>query len=626
MSDLAPVRDDAPRRSPLLAPLAGVALLLLTLAAYSPVFEAGTIWDDDAYVTLNRNLWTTQGLIDTWTRPRSLPQYYPLVHTMYWLEYRLWGVAPLGYHVVNLLLHAGSCVLLWRLLLRLKVPGAWLAAAIFAVHPVQVESVAWITERKNTLSLLLYLGSATAALRWLSLPGPTAKLRWGWYAGALAMFIAALLSKTVTSTLPAALVVVMWWQGRRLDRQVIAGLAPFFIAGLALARVTKWMEVHHVGAWGRDWDFSFIERCLIAGRVIWFYLGKLAWPAELMFIYPRWRIDAGVWWQWLFPLAAAGLLMGTWLARERIGRGPAAAVMLYFGGLLPALGFFNVYPMRFSFVADHFVYLASVPAIAAAAAGLTLLARRGPRFAPALAVLLLAALAARTWAQSHWYHDAQTLWQRTLAQNPQATVAYYYLADMASGMNRHDEAIALMRQATEVSPGDPQPLSNLGLMLARAGRTDDAIAVLRQAASLYATPEPASMLTHERLAPLLIEREQWGEAAASCAHVLAVKPEAQGTRRMFVLALLRGGEAAGALEQAQELVRRGGQDAAVGDLELLAAALDRAGDPVQAVAVLDRAIAAAAREGRAIEPLQQRRQRYLQRLVNPDAPATQPSR
>jgi tetratricopeptide (TPR) repeat protein len=300
--------------------------------------------------------------------------------------------------------------------------------------------------------------------------------------------------------------------------------------------------------------------------------------------------------------------------------------MLYFGGLLPALGFFNVYPMRFSFVADHFVYLASVPAIAAAAAGLTLLSRRGPRFAPALAVLLLAALSARTWAQSHWYHDAQTLWQRTLAQNPRATVAYYYLADMASGMNRHDEAIALMRQATEVSPGDPQPLSNLGLMLARAGRPDDAIAVLRQAASLYAAPEPASMLTHERLAPLLIEREQWREAAVSCAHVLAVKPEAQGTRRLFVLALLRGGDAAGALEQARELVRRGGPEAAVGDLELLAAAWDRAGDPSQAAAALDRAIAAAAREGRPIEPLQQRRQRYLQRLVNPEPPGTQPSR
>ncbi len=146
---------------------------------------------------------------------------------------------------------------------------------------------------------------------------------------------------------------------------------PFFVAGAALALVTSWLERTHVGASGPDWALSVLDRCLIAGRALWFYAGKLLWPANLTFIYPRWQVDPGVWWQWLFPLMAVAMVTILWSLRERIGRGPLVAVLFFAGTLFPALGFANVYPMRYSFVADHFQYLASAGLIALAAAGLT---------------------------------------------------------------------------------------------------------------------------------------------------------------------------------------------------------------------------------------------------------------
>ena len=286
-----------------------------------------------------------------------------MVHSVFWVEHKLWGDATLGYHLVNILLHAFSALLLLKILRQLEISGAWLAAAIFALHPVQVESVAWISELKNTLSGVFYLGSALIYLNF----DQTRRLKF--YVAALVLFGLGLLSKTVIATLPAALLVVFWWQRGKLSwKQDVRPLLPFFLAGVVMGLFTAWVERKFIGAEGKVFDLTLLERMLIAGRVVWFYLGKLFWPAGLVFIYPRWEVSGTVWWQYLFPAATLLLLAGLWAWRRR-NRGPLAALLFFVGTLFPALGFLNVYPFRYSFVADHYQYLAGLGVITVVSAG-----------------------------------------------------------------------------------------------------------------------------------------------------------------------------------------------------------------------------------------------------------------
>ena len=296
---------------------AAAVLLLITFAAYVPALECGTIWDDDAYVLANPTLRSMDGLRQIWFQVDATPQYYPMVHTSYWLEYRLWGLAPAGYHLINILLHGISGVLVWKVLrmVGLGSVAAWVAAAVFSLHPVHVESVAWITERKNVLSGVFYLAAAIMYLRFAGRRENDSegdRYRWTWYAGSLMLFLCALLSKTVTCSLPAALLLVIWSKRKRVARSDVIALSPFFAIGITLGLLTLWLEKQVVGAKGPAWDLSLVERCLIAGRGVWFYLGRLIWPSQLTFIYPRWQIDIG---SLGFPAAAALLVVVLWRAR-----------------------------------------------------------------------------------------------------------------------------------------------------------------------------------------------------------------------------------------------------------------------------------------------------------------------
>ncbi|HXV84766.1 MAG TPA: hypothetical protein VEG60_33380, partial [Candidatus Binatia bacterium] len=249
-------------------------LVALTLLVYIPAMHAGFIWDDDAYVLNNQTLRSFDGLRQIWFQVGATPQYYPLVFTSYWLEQRLWDLNPTGYHVVNILLHGTCAVLVWRVLKFLEVRGAWIVAAIFALHPVHVESVAWITERKNTLSGVFYLSAALMYFRYALGPNNgqgSVKL----YVLSLVFYLFALLSKTVTASLPAALLIVLWWKRNRVLWADVRSLIPFFILGIGLGLVTVSMEKYDVGAAGDEWSLSFTERCLIAGRALWFYVAKL---------------------------------------------------------------------------------------------------------------------------------------------------------------------------------------------------------------------------------------------------------------------------------------------------------------------------------------------------------------
>ena len=451
-----------------------VLIFGVTLAAYLPALRGGFLWDDLAHVT-RPDLQSLRGLGRIWFDVGATQQYYPFLHSAFWLEHRLWGDAPLGYHLLNILLHGSAACLLGVLLRRLAVPGAWLAALLFAVHPVAVESVAWISEQKNTLSAVLYLGAALAYLRF------DRKRRWSSYILASGLFVLALLTKTVTATLPAALLVVFWWRrGRLAWRRDVFPLLPWLALGIAAGLFTAWVERFLIGAQGADFTLTPLGRCLLAGRVVWFYLGKLLWPADLMFIYPRWNVDAAVWWQYLLPaglLALASALM--WLVRRQHGppaRAVAAGFLIFAGTLFPAMGFVDVYPFVFSYVADHFQYFASMSLFALAAAGLTLAAETlrpggAARAAFGAGGLLVAALGALTWRQCGIYRDARTLYQDTLARNPDCALAHNGLGEiLLRDPRRLAEAIAHFETAIRLSPHDALSHNNLGSALARDPR------------------------------------------------------------------------------------------------------------------------------------------------------------
>jgi tetratricopeptide (TPR) repeat protein len=488
--------------------LVAAALVVATLLAYTPVFDAGFVWDDDDYVTANATLRSTAGLRRIWTEPGAVPQYYPLTFTSLWLEFQLAGLDARVYHATNVLLHATSAVLVYLVLAGLGLPAAWLGAALFALHPVHVESVAWVAERKNVLSGVLYLAATLVYLPRLDGGGA----RWRLPA-ALGLFGAALLAKTVTCTWPVVMIVLAWWRLGRWPRQVAREMLPALALGGAAGVLTMWMERHHVGAVGADWNLTLPERLLVAGRVPWFYVRTLVLPVQLSFIYPRWTIDAAAAWQWAFPLctaAALGLLL--WQHR-RLGTGALVAAVFFLVTLAPAAGFIPVYPMRYSFVADHFQYLASLGPLVVAAA---LLRRAGPL--PAGAVVLL--LAVLTHQRGHAFRDAETLWRDTIVKNPGASMPRLNLGLLLQQAGRLDEAIAEYRHALAAHPDEADLHDNLGVALAAQGHLDEAIGHWRRALALA----PARAGTHGNLGNALAQQGDLGGAVAAYEAALRIEP------------------------------------------------------------------------------------------------------
>jgi protein O-mannosyl-transferase len=499
--------------------LAGAALLAAVVCvAYAPVRHAGYVWDDDAHVTHNAALVDARGLAAIWTTLDATPQYYPLTHTTFWIEHHLWGLNPLGYHVDNVLLHAASAFVLWRLLLLLEIPGALLAACVFAVHPVEVESVAWITERKNVLSGLLYLLSAHAFLSWGLIRGARRAAR-PWVAALL--FVGALLAKTVVSTLPVALAIVLWWKRGRVRAAEIAWLAPMLAVGAAFGALTRHLEATQISASGAEWALGFSDRLVLAGRVPWFYLGKLAWPADLSFVYPRWAVTAAAPAAWIPLACGVALAAAAWRARGYLGRGPIAALAFTVVTLAPALGFFNVYPMRYSYVADHFQYLASLgPIVLAAAAAATawrrLKAHRpwAARAGPVVAAVLVGALAVVSFDRAQAFADEETLWRDTLARNPAAWLAHNDLGILLARRGDTHEAESHFRAALALKPDHAGAAANLGYALEIEGRDGEAADALSRAAEL--APDDADARIHLTRCLLRL-----GRADAALPHALA---------------------------------------------------------------------------------------------------------
>jgi len=537
-----------PANRPLATISAGAAVFLATILAYLPVTRCGFVWDDDFYVTENKTLAEPGGLAKIWFRIGATPQYYPLVFTSFWIERRIWGDWPLGYHLVNVVLHASSAVILWRVLRRLAVPGAWLAATVFALHPVNVESVAWITERKNVLSGVFYMLALRACLRFAEAEGGP---RWARYATAVFFFVCALLSKTVTASLPAVVLVLLWWRGRLLRRHV-AALVPMLLLGAAMGWHTAYLEEEHVGAKGEEWALTAAERCQIAGRAIWFYAAKLIWPSGLTFVYPRWKTDPSSTVLYLYPLSVVLLIIAAWIARRWIGRGPLAAILCFCGTLFPALGFLNVYPFRYSFVADHFQYLASVALITLFVASAAHLLRGQPKALAAVAsASLLVLLGSLTARQTRIYENMETLWTDTLRKNPGAWMAHGNLGDDLSAKGRYAEAIDHYRKTLEMKKDSAITHFNLGLALMESGQIEAAISSYKDALRF----QPHYPQAHVNLGCAYLDREQVEAAIEHLTTAIRQDPELAAAHYNLANAFSRKGRPAEAESAYRESLR-----------------------------------------------------------------------
>ena len=450
-----------------------------------------------------------------------------------------------------------NAVLLWRVLRRLEIPGSWCAAAIFALHPVHVESVAWITEFKNLLSALFSLLSLLAFLRFhpLSASGTGATRNWRFYAPALLLFVCALLSKTAVCCLPVAIAVLLWWKLDRVGKWDILALLPWFAASLALGLITMRVESRLPEADTTSLALSIVQRGLLAGRALWFYAGKVFWPHALTFIYPRWTVDAGAAWQYLFPGGALAVVVALWVLRRQIGNGPLAGVLCFAAMLFPVLGFFNIYFFSYSYVTDHFQYLASIGLIAlAVSAGATLADRAGRRlrdFRAVAAGVVLLALGVSTWRQAHVYYDLDTLWRDTLAKNPSAWLAHNNLGVALQLAGKLQDAIGHYHQALGYKPGYVDALTNLGNALREAGKAREAIEYYEQVLRI----DPEYAVAHYNLGSALEEAGRVQEAIGHYEHTLRLKPDFAEAHNNLGNALRKVGRPSEAIEHYEQALR-----------------------------------------------------------------------
>jgi len=519
-------------------------LVASTLTAYLPVWQAGFVWDDALLLTGNPLIKDPHGWYRFWFTTKT-PDYFPVMSSAFWLEWRLWGMNAVGYHVVNVLLHAANAILLWRLLARLGIPGAKLAAAIFALHPVNVESVAWIAELKNTLSLFFFTLSLLSYLKFED----TTRRRFYWLA--LGAFLFSLLSKIEAAPLPFVLLGIAWWRRNRIERKDIWRTVPFFAAAFLLGLVSIWFQNHI--AIGHDVvrTDGFLSRLAGAGWAVWFYFYKTILPVNLLPIYPRWHIDAADWLSYVPGLLLVAVFFLCWQFRRTWGKailiGLGYAVMMF----LPVLGFLNIYFFRFSLVSDHWQYFSIIAPIALASAGLTMALDRFGNLKIFFCGALLLLLGALTWRQADIYRDSQTLWRAALAGNPNSWPAHNDLGFALFQKGDVDEAITQFQKALQINPDYAGAHNNLGNALLQKGDVDEALAHFQKA--LQIKPDYAD--AYYNIGNVLLQKGDVDEAIANYQQALQIKPDDAEAHNNLGNALLQKGKMDEAITHYQQALQ-----------------------------------------------------------------------
>jgi protein O-mannosyl-transferase len=553
-----------------------VGFLAIAFLVYQPAWHAGFIWDDDDHLTANPAMTAPHGLRMVWS---SMPvsRYYPLTLTSFWVQRRLWALDPLPYHLVNIALHAINALFVFLVLRRLRVPGALLAALVWLVHPVNVESVAWVTELKNTQSGLFFFG---AILCFLQFDGQ-GKRRW--YALALFCGAAAMLSKPSTVILPLVLLLCVRWERRRWRPIDILRITPFFALTLGMSMLTVLEQRWQISRSGPAvWKVGIVQRLVVAARAVWFYAAKLVWPTPLVFIYPRWRLDETPILAWMPVLGLVAVVVILWARRrEPWGHAGMFGLGYFVTALLPVLGFFDIYYFHYSFVADHFQYLASVGLIALAISGGAILTSQAGKLGRNTGVVtscaVLLTLGTLTWRQAHVYQDAETLWSDTLAKNPACWMADHNLANLLLQRGDVPDAIAHWEHALQTNPDLPEVSNNLGTTLFRMGKTPEAISHWEQAVR----SDPDYFGAHFNLGVALVQQGRVAEGIGHLEQAVRIMPDSAPaqSRLAWLLATLppsEGGNATRAVTLAQRACELTGNRMAA-NLDVLAVAYAAAG-------------------------------------------------
>ncbi|MGD1019631.1 MAG: tetratricopeptide repeat protein [Verrucomicrobiia bacterium] len=578
--------------------VAGPALIiLLTLGAYVPAMRGGFIWDDDLLITDNRMIRASDGLYRIWFTTEAQEDYHPLTGSLWWLEWRLWGNDSTGYHVVNVLLHAANAVLVWMILARLKVPGAWLAGCVFALHPVNVASVAWISEQKNTLSMFFYTVSILLYLRFYEEDRePRPERGRCWHGLSLAAFLLALLSKTAVVMLPVVLLGCVWWTKGRVRWKDVLYSAPFFFASLVLGLVTIWFHNNRVLQGYEIRTVSLAYRMAVVGRIPWFYLSKAVLPVHLMAAYPKWQMDASRWVSYVPGALLVACFLAFWWKRGTWGRPLLFGVGYFVVMLFPAFGFFdrgffNAHqgqPLLF----DHLQYFSIIGVIAVVVAGgQRICAPKGSQTQPvtmAVGVVVLTLLGAATWSRSLTYADSEALWRETLAKNPDSWVAHNNLGLALAKAGKGQEAMAHYEEAVRLGPNNAEAHNNLAWALLRVGNVQEAVAHFERAVQL----RPGSAVAHYNLGNALRRAGSIPEAIEQYELALKIAPDYVEAHNNLGNALAQVGKVSEATAHYQQALRfRPDSPEVLNDFAWLLATRgpSEGGDPGRAVGLAQRA-------------------------------------
>ena len=560
-----------------------VVLAAVTILAYRPAWHGGFVWDDDDYIVKNELLTAPDGWKRIWFSLDSPSQYFPLTYSTFRIEHALWGLNTTGYHWVNILLHVGNALLVWAVLTRLRVPGSWLAALVFALHPIQVESVAWITERKNVLMAFFFL---LGLIAWTAFADERTRRRWIFYCLAVIFYVLALSAKATACTFPAALFLILWLQKKPITLRRLMQIVPFVILGVGMGSLAIWWERYHQGTNPHVFTFlSPIERILVASRAVWFYLSKIFWPSNLTFIYPKWNISPADLLDYIWLLASIAACVAIFFLRRYVGRSVEVAAAFFVATLSPVLGFIMLFTFRYTFVADHYQYLACIGPMALVSAGVVSLSNKFQQYRAAImsvALLIVASLATLTWRQAATYTDIETLWRTTLAKNPECWMAHtnlglvffqkgqiddaiahyrsalqmqpdwwdaeYNLGTALSTKGQVDEAIVHSEKAVSMRPTDPDAQVSLGNLLVQKGRLDEAIGHYQKAISAH----PDHFLARNALGRALLEKGDLDSAIQVCRNALSLRPLDPDCRTTLAIALEEKGNPAEAMQHYQK--------------------------------------------------------------------------
>jgi len=531
----------------------GLILILAIGVAYSPVGWAGFVWDDTSLLKSNPCIVGPLGLKEIWTT--SAADICPLTLSTFWLEHKLWGLNPLPFHLVNVLLHGLSAIVLWRVLRKLEIRGAWFGATLWALHPVMVESVAWISEMKNTESGLFFLLSLHFFLESLRSRIHNHLSNWdATYVLTLLFAVLAMTSKSSTVTLPLVFCLCGWWMEGRLSWRNWVRIAPVFLASIAMGLASIWTQKLG-GADMPQLARSWPERIITAGDAVWFYLGKLIWPYPLITVYPRWLIDAGDWLSYLALVAVLIVVFIFWLKRSSWGKPWFFAFVYFLVALLPVIGLLNMKYFYYTLVADHFQYLASIGPIALAGAGMARLAGFGLSGKTWLTAIVggtvLFVLGFLSWQKVWIYRNQETLWTDTLRSNPRCWVGYNNLGTVSLDANRLDEAIDRFQKAVQFNPLYEGAFNNLGNALLQQGHIDEAIVQFQN--SLKVSPD--FVLARDNLGVALSEKGRMPEAIAEFQNALKIDPNNLDALYNLGLTYSRAGRLEDAMAQYQKVLK-----------------------------------------------------------------------